>query len=165
MTVFESIDAVSISTQTISNATHLIDASVQTDPMAAKRTRDVHLQTCPQLLNQSENEDSQDISDNINGVASPGPFHYPTSETSSPPNTNTPDPADVSSRNLPIENDLQNNSINDDDTDSDQELSPEDLRKLMEEINQSTRRKSPIKSPVSRNRKIYITFYLQYFWS
>ena len=58
----------------------------------------------------------------------------------------------------PVRNDVTNDVTNgnDSDSDSDKELSPEDLRKLMEEINQSTRKKSPQKvfSPIRFRFKI-----------
>ena len=146
--------------QTESNS---ISVLIQTEPIPNKRTREIVTQTDP--------EDSR--------IVESPPFHY-TKSISSEPNTNTPDQSESihSSRDAPSHASVPSSSrdsvggnsvggqavgdnprcqrvINDDeDSDSDKELSPEDLRKLMDEINQSTRKKSPQKifSPPVRFR-------------
>jgi len=139
--------------QTETNSSSVL---IQTEPIPNKRTREIGAQTDPVVLN----EDSR--------IVESPPFHY-TKSVSSEPNTNTPDQSESiqSSRDaqshasIPSRDSVGGNSVggqavgdnprcqrvinDDEDSDSDKELSPEDLRKLMDEINQSTRKKSPQK--------------------
>ena len=155
--------------QTETNSSSVL---IQTEPIPNKRTREISAQTDPVVLN----EDSR--------IVESPPFHY-TKSISSEPNTNTPDQSESiqSSRDaqshasIPSRDSVGGNSVggqavgdnprcqrvinDDEDSDSDKELSPEDLRKLMDEINQSTRKKSPQKifSPPLRPRYRLITSY------
>ena len=144
-------------TEKISSSSVLI----QTEPIPNKRTREIGAQTDLIGPIQLTNENSR--------IVDSPPFHY-TKSISSEPNTNTPDQSESiqSSRDsvapshasVPSRDSVGGNSVggqtvgdrcqrvitnDDEDSDSDKELSPEDLRKLMDEINQSTRKKSPQK--------------------
>ena len=135
---FDSTEFACRSTQTFALATE--EVMSQTEPIPTKRTKDNQQQTSfiiEDVISDSKSE--------IQMAATTAPFHYSTSGTSSPSHSNPSDNEQRSENSRVEPNANLSASTTDDSDDSDQELSPEDLRKLMDEINQSTRKKTPQK--------------------